>query len=781
MHLFRSTTFSLLIVFSSVFNGLSAQETPSLLPLPTTVAWGSQFSPLPQTLRVYANNPQLFAKAIDALKAGGYGKLELVQNPDKAFVHFSTGSGGGYPEGYSLSIGTSGAKIIADKEAGAFYAAQTLLQLLDQAYRSGEERIQHVEISDRPRFAWRGLHLDVSRHFRSVEFIKKYLDAMARFKLNTFHWHLTDDQGWRIEIKKYPKLTQAGATRNGTLVGHAGDEPQKFDGKKHGGFYTQAQIRDIVAYAQARCITVVPEIELPGHASAALFAYPEFSCENHRPTEVPKSWGVFNGVFKASDETFRFIEDVLDEVCTLFPGTYIHIGGDEVPTEPWKKCPATQAYLQANGIPGDAVQRFFISRVAKYLLGKGKKPIGWDEILEEGLTPDAAVMSWRGEKGGIEAAKAGHNVVMTPGFALYFDHYQGAQENEPLAIGGSTPLSEVYAYDPAPASLEPGIGLRIMGAQANLWSEYMPTDEQVEYMAYPRALALAEITWSPNNNRNYEEFMKRIGAHLLTLDALGIRYRVPEPLGVENMTYVAMGGYRKLRCMPPLPDAKVLIRLKGGREPAKPANNPLIFELEFGQSVTYQAFTQTENGRVSPPVTFTVGYENPLKSIEYNGKPEPGAKVSLYDGSFKSVREVSYAQPIGSGTMTQIIFPGKTQPDGNPYADFVGRLTEIAQKPKDFSQIGLHVKGLLYVQVAGVYTLHLGSDDGASIRVGDNWILDNDGLHGYQVRKGEIALDPGVHPFQLFYFNAGGDGQLDLRWTAPDGTTTAVEVFKAKE
>jgi hexosaminidase len=781
----RILFFKTLFLFGFGISGISylfAQNVPSLLPLPETIVWGSGYASIPQTFTVFVGDPQKTDKAVECLKASGLVKLTPTKSPEGAFLRIMQGSGGGYPEGYSLSVGATGITITADREAGAFYGVQTLLQILEQVKRNGQDRIPFVEIQDRPRFAWRGMHLDVSRHFRSVEFIKKYLDAMAKFKLNTFHWHLTDDQGWRIEIKKYPKLTQVGATRQGTLIGHWNDQPHRFDNKKHEGFYTQAQIREIVAYAAARCITVVPEIELPGHATAALFAYPEFSCDQHRPTEVAKLWGVFNGVFKPSDATFRFIEEVLGEVAGLFPGPFIHIGGDEVPKEPWSQCPSTQAFLQENGIPETGVQRYFIARVAKMLAALDKKPIGWDEILEEGLTPDAAIMSWRGESGGIAAAKAGHNVVMTPGFALYFDHYQGPKENEPLAIGGMTTLSEVYAYDPVPESLNPGEALRILGAQGNVWTEYMPTEEQVEYMAFPRALALAEITWSPRQNRVFDDFMGRLAPHLQTLDGLKVRYRVPEPTGVENMAYAVMGGYRKLPLQAPVARAKVMLQQKGAKTPPLTAGNPHIFNLEFGQQIVYQAYTQTEGGRTSPPVTFSLTYRNPLKSAAPAVEPVPGAQVSLYDGPFSAVRGIASAPELHTGFLPRFEYPGETSPTGNPYVDFVNRLTAGAPRPvapKKFLEIGLQYKGLLRIETSGIYTVSLGSDDGSLLRIGDDWVLDNDGLHGYEIRKSEIALDPGYHPFLLFYFNAGGDGKLDLRWTGPDGVAKPIVPYRA--
>jgi hexosaminidase len=350
-------------------------------------------------------------------------------------------------------------------------------------------------VKDFPNFQWRGLHLDVSRHFFTVEEIKRFIDLMSYYKFNTFHWHLTDDQGWRIEIKKYPKLTEIGAWRDSTVDNHYTTVPRTYTKARYGGFYTQEQIKDVVAYAEAKYVTIVPEIEMPGHARAALAAYPEYSCTG-KAQGVEGLWGIFDDIFCSKPASIQFLKDILDEVIPLFPGQYIHIGGDEAPKTRWHNCPKCQDIMKENHLKDEhELQSYFIRQMDAYVTAKGKKIIGWDEILEGGLSPNAAVMSWRGFDGGLEAAKQGHYVVMTPGSHCYFDHYQGKGKDEPLAIGGYTSLEKVFTFNPIPPDLGPEVSSYILGGQANIWTEYIPAFSKVEYMAYPRAIALSQALW----------------------------------------------------------------------------------------------------------------------------------------------------------------------------------------------------------------------------------------------------------------------------------------------
>lgn len=428
-------------------------------------------------------------------------------------------------EQYQLRIGDEKKiTIVCSEKSGCIHAMISLQQLISAQVMGNSSKstvkLAVQTIDDKPRMAYRGMHLDVCRHFFPVSFIKQYINMMAYYKFNNFHWHLTEDQGWRIEIKKYPKLTQIGGYRNGSQIGAW--SAQTFDTFRYGGFYTQDEIKAVVAYAKARGINVIPEIEMPGHSLAALSAYPEFSCTGG-PFTPAKGWGVFDDVYCAgNDRTFEFLQDVIDEVIELFPESpYIHIGGDECPKTRWKTCAKCQLRMKENGLKDEhELQSYFIQRMEKYINAKGKKIIGWDEILEGGLAPNATVMSWRGTAGGIEAAKQNHPAIMTPGKPCYFDHYQGAKEGEPVAIGGYNPLDTVYRYSPIPTDLAPTLKSKILGAQGNVWTEYMPNEEQVEYMVLPRAAALAEVLWSPEgtNTENgfdaaYTNFLNRCQLH----------------------------------------------------------------------------------------------------------------------------------------------------------------------------------------------------------------------------------------------------------------------------
>jgi hexosaminidase len=436
----------------------------------------------------------------------------------------------GNREGYRLTASEDVVRINAPSATGLFYGIQPLLQLFpSEIYQTDyslvpqdiEWKIPAVGIRDYPRFDYRGMHLDVARHFFSVDFVKRYIDLMAMHKMNRFHWHLTEDQGWRIEIEQYPKLTQVGAWRDSTLVGHYGTGI--YDGERYGGFYTQDEIREVVKYAQQRHVTIIPEIEMPGHASAALAAYPEFGCVPGKNYQVKTTWGVFEDIYCPSEQTFTFLENVLTEVMDLFPSKYIHIGGDEAPKTQWEQSELAQQVIQREGLANEEeLQSYFITRIEEFLNKNGRQIIGWDEILEGGLAPNATVMSWRGMQGGIEAAKQQHQVVMTPTSHLYFDYYQGVPKNEPLAIGGFSPVKEVYNFDPIPPELMNSRSKFIMGAQGNVWTEYMHSGDKVEYMAYPRASALSEVTWSPKSKRNWTDFWRRLQTHFDRLEVLDV-------------------------------------------------------------------------------------------------------------------------------------------------------------------------------------------------------------------------------------------------------------------
>ena len=436
-------------------------------------------------------------------------------------------------EGYRATISPKRVELIARTSAGIFWGMQTLRQLLPvEIFAPTAQGISWEipcgSLEDSPRFAWRGLMLDCARHFMPIEFLYKWIDLLALHKMNVFHWHLTEDQGWRVEIKKYPRLTEIGAWRKETLVGHALPirENYEYDGRRHGGFYSQDEIRALVKYASQRCVTIVAEIEMPGHSQAAIAAYPELG-NLDEPLEVWTRWGISKNILNVEESTIEFYQNVLAEVMELFPSRFIHIGGDEAPKDQWKASPRAQAKIEALKLKGEnELQSWFIRRMDDFLTRHGRRLVGWDEILEGGLAPGATVMSWRGEDGGIAAAKAGHDVVMAPQKRVYFDHYQSEDhDKEPLAIGGLNRIEDVHAYEPVPAALNETEAHHVLGAQGQIWTEYIPTPKHVEYMAFPRACALAEVVWSAKGLRDYAQFRPRLESHLLRLKHLGVNYR----------------------------------------------------------------------------------------------------------------------------------------------------------------------------------------------------------------------------------------------------------------
>lgn len=457
-------------------------------------------------------NAQFLADYLKKITGDTY---EVVANGDaKGNISLKIEDSSENIESYTLKVSSDGVVISAPTAAGVFYGIQTLRKSMP-ATTTSDISLPSVEITDAPRFAYRGVHLDVARHFYSMDDLKKFIDMMALHNMNRFHWHLTEDQGWRLEIKRYPLLTEIGSKRKETVIGGNTGE---YDGKPYGGFYTQEEAKELVAYAAERQILVIPEIDLPGHVQAALAAYPNLGCTGG-PYEVWTRWGVSDNVLCAgNDEALQFIDDVLAEVIEIFPSEYIHIGGDECPKTKWQTCKKCQARIKALGLKGDEthskeeyLQSFVINHAEKFVNSKGRKIIGWDEILEGGLSETATVMSWRGEAGGIEAAKMGNDVIMTPNTFLYFDYYQSSDiDNEPLAIGGFLPIKKVYNYEPMPESLTEEQQKHIIGVQANHWSEYYPTYAQVEYMALPRWAALAEVQWSGKDKKDYSDFLKRL-------------------------------------------------------------------------------------------------------------------------------------------------------------------------------------------------------------------------------------------------------------------------------
>ncbi len=447
--------------------------------------------------------------------------------PDAKAIWFLQADG--YPaEGYQLRVEPGRIRIEFSDEAGAFYAVQTLLQMLPDAIfakapvKGTDWSVPAADIDDAPRFPYRGMHLDCCLHFFDIPFLKRYIDLMALHKVNRFHWHLTEDQGWRLEIKKYPLLTEKGQWRKETVVGSL--KSGIYDGKPYGGFYSQDEVRDLIEYAAERHVTIIPEIEIPGHSLAAISCYPELSCGLEDHYETATRWGIFRQVYCPKEETFKFLEDVFDEVIDLFPSELIHIGGDECPKASWKKCPHCQALIKKLGLKDEyELQSWFIQRMEKYINSKGRQIIGWDEILEGGLAPNAKVMSWLGEEGGIKAAQQHHEVVMAPYPKYYLDYWQGDPDSEPLAMGGPTMLRTMYEYNPVPEVLTAEESRYIIGVEGCVWTEYMPTPARVEYMAWPRMCAIAESGWSPAA-KDWEGFTRRLETHLARLDRLEVGY-----------------------------------------------------------------------------------------------------------------------------------------------------------------------------------------------------------------------------------------------------------------
>ncbi len=533
-------------------------------------------------------------------------------------------------EAYRIHIDPEKAELKAGTGKGLFYAYQTLLQLFedqiysDDAAYGARLTLPACDIEDTPRFGYRGVMLDVGRHIMPVSFIKKYIDLLAMYKFNQFHWHLTEDQGWRIEIKKYPKLTEVGAWRKETMLGHYSD--QKFDGKPYGGFYTQEEVKEIVAYAASRYINVIPEIEMPGHAVAALASYPELGCSGG-PYEVRTLWGVATEVYCPYEKTFTFLEDVLSEVMELFPSQYIHIGGDECPKDSWKASEFCQNLIKEKGLGDEhGLQSYFISRIDSFLTSKGRKLIGWDEILEGGLSPNATVMSWRGTQGGIEAARLKHDVIMTPNSYYYLDYYQADPATEPLAIGGNLPLEKVYAYEPYTDELTEEEKRYILGVQGNLWTEYIATPEKAEYMLFPRVLAIAETGWSKEGKKDYNEFLSRVEAHFGKLEKRRVNYSSSIYNLSSEVSGVPGGLNLRLSTMVKNP---VIRFTEDGSVPS--ADSPL-YDAEKGISVTRDVMIRAALFDTRNQVSGNI-FTTELRVNKATGKKyEYRSKISRYTG-----------------------------------------------------------------------------------------------------------------------------------------------------
>jgi len=679
-------------------------------------------------------------------KASGY-KLEISVTSETKVVSNAIllTSSGVDPElgdeGYLFNSGAMGV-VINGMPAGLFYGVQTLFQLLpsqiynvDTVQTNIDWSIPAVSIKDKPRFSWRGMHLDVGRHLFPVNFIKKYIDYIAMHKMNTFHWHLTEDQGWRIEIKKYPRLTEIGAYRDGTVVGHVG-KPHVTDGKRYGGFYLQDEIRDIVSYAKDRFITIVPEIEMPGHSVAALTAYPNLSCTGG-PFKVRQVWGIEDDIYCAgNDSVFTFLQDVLSEVLELFPSKYIHIGGDEAPKDRWEKCPKCQQRIKDEGLKDEhELQSYFIQRIEKFLNSKGRQIIGWDEILEGGLAPNAAVMSWRGTEGGIAAAQQNHDVVMSPTSYCYFDYYQADESMEPLAIGGFLPLEKVYEFEPVPEELSTEQARHILGAQGNVWTEYIKTPKMVEYMALPRMCALSEVVWSAKEKRNLQSFLQRMIAHYNRMDEMGINYFQP-PLSGFGKRNVFINEkiveIKKQRL-----NSEVRYTLDG----TDPTKESTLYSAPFKLTGTtvLKAKEFFHNGHASRIYEALFLRQKMIEATQLDdSKKGLFYQYFEFDQPIDTTGDLKKLTPKSTGVVSQIVYPFEKLPE----------------------QFGLIFTGFVKVPSDGVYTFTILSNDGSTLLVDKQLIVENDGWHGSRERYGQIALKAGFHPIKVLYFQVGGGKAL---------------------
>jgi len=726
----------ILIVFMSACN----RERPEIKIIPEpasmTINNGSYRISSVAPLYLSADDPDLAMAAryfTEHITAASGLELEskVVSNSPGKGLFFSIASAGfsDHPDAYSLIVDGNGVQLIGNSARAVFYGVQTILQLLPPEIFSKELTLEEneltipcVEIQDLPRYEWRGMLLDVGRHIYPLDFIKKYIDLIAMHKMNVFHWHLTDDQGWRIEIKKYPLLTEIGSIR------------KTEDGGTYGGFYTQEQIKDIVEYARTRFVDIMPEIELPGHSVAVLASYPQLSCTGG-PFEVRSTWGVANDVYCAGkEETFEFLEDVLGEVADLFPYKYFHIGGDECPKMRWEECGDCQTRIREEGLEDEhELQSWFIRRIEKFLLTKNRSLVGWDEILEGGLAPEATVMSWRGMSGGIQAAKEGHDVIMTPTSHCYFDYYQGDPRYEPWAIGNYLPMEKVYSFEPTPTQLSEEEARHIMGGQGNVWTEHIPTSEKLEYMALPRMSALAEVLWTNADLRDYEGFLYRMKNQYKRLDAMNVNYRIPAPV-VSNSNFVFIREFT-LELKKAVDEAIILFSTDG----SDPLTNGQEYTgpLTISQDVQVKAVLKMPSGHASTTIDITLDQQDIV--IGYDLEAIPGLNYSYYTGQFRSVNDYTELIPSGDGEMTE---PG------------------LPEELSDES-FGLIIRGY----ILRFYTF---SDDGSELKVRGQIVVDNDGLHGPQEASGEIALGQGWHPIELRYFEAGGGEVLELEYSGPD-------------
>lgn len=729
---------------------ISAQvEAPNIIPKPHTMQVGTGQFNLTKETRIVAvkKEDRSHARMLrDEIKRSQGLDLKIASAPSARSnnIYVSTGDDVVVMKGdgtYSIDVRSDRIDLDAPNSLGLFYAFQTFRQLMPPG-RTQSVSIPVVKIDDRNRFAYRGMHLDVARHFQPVDFVKRFIDLMSQYKYNYFHWHLTEDQGWRIEIKKYPKLTEIGSKRPET-VKERNLTPYIGDGIPHGGFYTQKEIRDVIEYAKARHITVIPEIELPGHASAALAAYPQFGCKSDYKYKVQTTWGIFKEVFCPTEETFKFLEDVLDETITLFKDSpYIHIGGDEVLKDHWKESTFVQELKRKENLKDEhEVQSYIVRRIEKFINSRGKKMIGWDEILEGGLAPNATVMSWRGMRGGIEAARSKHDVIMTPTDFVYFDYGQGDPAYEPLNIGSYVPLEKVYSFEPVPKELTSEEAKHIIGGQANLWTEYMKTPQHIEYMAFPRMLALSEVLWSRVEDRNYDDFLRRLNAHLPHLDAQNVNYRIPEPAGLRNV--ITQDGKVSLE-LSPAPGTRVHYTTDGTTpdERSPVYDRAIEIELKEHEPVTLKTVVANATGRKSFVYAATIIRDRMRDPVEV-AEAKPGVTYELF---------VPRGDMSGEGERKK----------GETRSIF---LNQFANQGVDLKKpFAVTYDGYFRAPSDGLYEFQVDSTWDTTVVLSGGMIIDDAGTNERKVRSAIIPLRAGLHKISIRYGHQGGDAAFRFRW-----------------
>ena len=736
-------------------NGIETKNSIKVIPQPKSVkSLNSSFAVTSET-RIITNSKddkilstaQLLSGALSQILENDINVSSDDENQKNIIVLSESGE--------DKSLGKEGYTLIVDKNrimikgqpAGLFYGMQTLLQLIP-VESAGNDKIliPACEINDQPRFVWRGMHLDVSRHFFGPKMIKKYIDIMAMYKLNTFHWHLTDDQGWRIEIEKYPLLTEIGAWREGT-----GKEKWNYimkpvsEGKpRYGGYYTKKEVREIIEYAAKRFITVVPEIELPGHSFAALLSYPDLSCSGipwKKPNNVPFE---FSDPFCAgNDKTFEFFDNILSEVIDLFPSEYIHIGGDECKKTPWEHCEKCQKRMATENLENvEELQSYFIKRIEKIVMSKGRRIIGWNEILEGGLAPEATVMSWQGEKGGIEAAKHGNAVVMTPGKYLYFNRDQFIPEltSNPKALF----IKDVYNYNPVPAELNAKEQELIWGAQGCLWSEFLYSEEILEVQLLPRLQAMAEMVWTSMDNKDWNSFQVRLESHLPRLDMMGYNYYVPSPTGIRDEIFV---GEKTLVEFDDINN--ILYRSSNFRytlDGSEPNKDSKIYTKPF--YVNDQTVVKAKTFMLSGGTSLTTSGKYTrvdLQDAVISDDLKPGIGLQTFTGNISTLDDFSKMKSTGHVIVDEIKIP-KNMPEDH---------------------FGLIFTGYIDIPTDGVYTFYITSDDGTRFYLDGDLLINNDGIHAMVIKNCQAALAKGKHEIKLMYFeNNYGEG-LKVEFEGP--------------